>query len=184
MLIPDKFHSIFGFINTWKPSHKYIILHYLSVWNVGWFSYHVGCIVNREGGLPCNTKWAMCWHSMTWSQIVLQKYKWADFNFTCHSIWDLFTILKIDFLTKHQLHVSSLYHMPQPPIPALASYCCSICGHKCLSVSSLTCHKKLMHPKVLPPKEAFQYKWIHHPYLTGIFSIYNIPWLFSQISLG
>jgi len=45
MLIPDKFHSIFGFINIWKPSHKYIILHYLSVWNVGWFSYHVGCIV-------------------------------------------------------------------------------------------------------------------------------------------
>jgi len=36
-----------GFINTWKPSHKYIILHYLSVWNVGWFSYHVGCIVIR-----------------------------------------------------------------------------------------------------------------------------------------
>ena len=48
MLIPDKFHSIFEFINTWKPSHKYIILHYLSVWNVGWFSYHVGCIVTMR----------------------------------------------------------------------------------------------------------------------------------------
>jgi len=46
MLIPDKFYSIFGFINTWKPSYEYIILHYLSVWNVGWSSYHVGCIVN------------------------------------------------------------------------------------------------------------------------------------------
>ena len=45
MLIPDEFYSIFGFINTWKPSHKYIILHYLSVWNVGWSPYHVGCIV-------------------------------------------------------------------------------------------------------------------------------------------
>jgi len=55
MLIPDKFHSIFGFINTWKPSHKYIILHYLSVWSVGWFSYHVGCIVN---GL--SQSWTQC----------------------------------------------------------------------------------------------------------------------------
>jgi len=48
MLIPDKFYSIFGFINTWKLSHKYIILHYLSVWNVGWSSYHVGCIVHYK----------------------------------------------------------------------------------------------------------------------------------------
>jgi len=48
MLIPDTFYSIFGFINTWKPSHKYIILHYLSVWNVGWSSYHVGCIVQQN----------------------------------------------------------------------------------------------------------------------------------------
>jgi hypothetical protein len=47
MLVPDKIYSIFGFINTWKLSHKYIILHYLSVWNMGWSSYHVGCVVGH-----------------------------------------------------------------------------------------------------------------------------------------
>jgi len=56
MLIPDKSYSIFGFINTWKLSHKYIILHYLSVWNVGWSSYHVGCIVQTNHNASASPK--------------------------------------------------------------------------------------------------------------------------------
>ena len=44
----DETYSILGFINTWKLYHKYMILHYLKVWNVGWFSYHVGLIVKRK----------------------------------------------------------------------------------------------------------------------------------------
>ena len=70
LLLVVDFHanscSIFGYINTWKLSHKYIILHYLSVWNVGWSSYHVGCIVPYQSFLSINTVistafWA-CWH--------------------------------------------------------------------------------------------------------------------------
>ncbi|KAF8227758.1 hypothetical protein L208DRAFT_1491607 [Tricholoma matsutake] len=57
--------------------------------------------------------------------------------------------------------------MPQPPIPKIISYSCTICGCKCLLNSGLTCHKKSMHPNISPPKEASQHKWIRHQYLTG-----------------
>ena len=48
MPTPNEIYSILGFINTWKLYHKYIILYYLKVWNVGWFSYHMGFIVNMD----------------------------------------------------------------------------------------------------------------------------------------
>ncbi|KAF8221914.1 hypothetical protein L208DRAFT_1325431 [Tricholoma matsutake] len=57
--------------------------------------------------------------------------------------------------------------MPQPPIPKIISYSCTIWGCKCLLNSSLTHHKKSMHPNISPPKEASQHKQIRHQYLTG-----------------
>ena len=57
--------------------------------------------------------------------------------------------------------------MLQPPIPRIVSYSCKICGRECLSNGGLTRHKKSMHPSILPPEEATQYKRIRHQYLTG-----------------
>jgi len=47
MLLPDETYSISGFISTWKPYCKDIILHHLSVLNVGpilWVSQWYSCL--------------------------------------------------------------------------------------------------------------------------------------------
>lgn len=61
----------------------------------------------------------------------------------------------------------------------MASYDCSICGHKCCSRGGLSQHKNSQHPAFPTPTESTRHTRISHQYLNGMI---NYAWLYNRIS--